>query len=149
MSRARLLPVGFRLLPVCMLVTFGALAQAQQPAASELKDEQKIEEGQLPPDEDKSTVKEQYSFNPLQSKKNVTVGEFYFKKGDFKAAVLRFREATKWNEGNAEAWLRLGDAEEKMKDSKAAHEAWEKYLQLAPEAKNAPEVRKKLDKSKS
>ena len=132
-----------------MLVTFGALAQAQQPAASELKDEQKIEEGQLPPDEDKSTVKEQYSFNPLQSKKNVTVGEFYFKKGDFKAAVLRFREATKWNEGNAEAWLRLGDAEEKMKDSKAAHEAWEKYLQLAPEAKNAPEVRKKLDKSKS
>jgi hypothetical protein len=33
-----------------------------------------------------------------------------------------------------------------MKDIKAAHAAWEKYLQLAPEAKNAAEVRKKLEK---
>jgi tetratricopeptide (TPR) repeat protein len=104
------------------------------------------EESQLPPEEDKAKVQQQYSFNPLQSKKEVTVGEFYLKKGDFKAAAGRFREATKWNDGNADAWLKLGDAEDKMKDSKAAHEAWEKYLQLAPEAKNAAEVRKKLQK---
>ena len=105
------------------------------------------EESQLPPEEDKAKVQQQYSFNPLQSKKEVTVGEFYLKKGDFKAAAGRFREATKWNDGNADAWLRLGDAEDKMKDSKAAHEAWEKYLQLAPDAKNAAEVRRKLQKS--
>jgi tetratricopeptide (TPR) repeat protein len=104
------------------------------------------EESQLPPEEDKAKVQQQYSFNPLQSKKEVTVGEFYLKKGDFKAAAGRFREATKWNDGNADAWLKLGDAEDKMKDSKAAHEAWEKYLQLAPEAKNAAEVRRKLQK---
>jgi tetratricopeptide (TPR) repeat protein len=105
------------------------------------------DEKELPPEEDKAKVQQQYSFNPLQSKKEVAVGEFYFKKGDFKAAAGRFREATKWNDGNADAWLRLGDAEDKMKDSKAAHEAWEKYLQLAPDAKNAAEVRKKLQKS--
>lgn len=105
------------------------------------------EESQLPPEEDKAKVQQQYSFNPLQSKKEVTVGEFYLKKGDFKAAAGRFREATKWNDGNADAWLKLGDAEDKMKDSKAAHEAWEKYLQLAPDAKNAAEVRRKLQKS--
>jgi tetratricopeptide (TPR) repeat protein len=104
------------------------------------------EESQLPPEEDKAKVQQQYSFNPLQSKKEVTVGEFYLKKGDFKAAAGRFREATKWNDGNADAWLKLGDAEDKMKDSKAAHEAWEKYLQLAPDAKNAAEVRRKLQK---
>jgi tetratricopeptide (TPR) repeat protein len=105
------------------------------------------EESQLPPEEDKAKVQQQYSFNPLQSKKEVTVGEFYLKKGDFKAAAGRFREATKWNDGNADAWLKLGDAEDKMKDSKAAREAWEKYLQLAPDAKNAAEVRRKLQKS--
>jgi tetratricopeptide (TPR) repeat protein len=109
-------------------------------------DESRISPDQLPPEEDKAKIQQQYTFNPLQSKKDVTVGEFYFKKGDFKAAAGRFREATKWNDGNAEAWLRLGDAEEKMKDSKAAREAWEKYLQLAPEAKNAGEVRRKLEK---
>jgi hypothetical protein len=33
-----------------------------------------------------------------------------------------------------------------MNDAKAAREAREKYLQLAPEAKNAGEVRRKLEK---
>ena len=35
-----------------------------------------------------------------------------------------------------------------MKDVKAAREAYTKYLQLAPDAKNAAEVRKKLEKLK-
>jgi tetratricopeptide (TPR) repeat protein len=106
------------------------------------------EENQLPPEEDKAKLPEQYAFNPVKSKNQLPIGEFYFKKGDFKAAAGRFREATKWNDGNAEAWLRLGDAEEKMHDTKAAREAWEKYLELAPTAKNAAEVRKKLEKLK-
>jgi tetratricopeptide (TPR) repeat protein len=119
---------------------------AQPPANQSLPPE----EGQLPPDEDKAaTSQEHYAFNPLQSKKDVTVGEFYFKKGDFRAAAMRFREATKWDGNNSEAWLRLGDASEKMKDAKAAQEAWQKYLQLTPDAKNASEVRKKLEKLKS
>jgi tetratricopeptide (TPR) repeat protein len=101
---------------------------------------------QLPPEEDKAQIPKDYSFNPLQSKKEVTVGEFYFKKGDFKAAGGRFREATKWNEGNAEAWLRLGETSEKAKDLKSAREAYMKYLELAPDAKNAPEVKKRLEK---
>jgi tetratricopeptide (TPR) repeat protein len=123
-----------------MWVALASVAAAQAPK------DLPPEESQLPPEEDKAKVQQQYSFNPLQSKKEVTVGEFYLKKGDFKAAAGRFREATKWNDGNADAWLKLGDAEDKMKDSKAAHEAWEKYLQLAPEAKNAAEVRRKLQK---
>jgi tetratricopeptide (TPR) repeat protein len=103
---------------------------------------------QLPAEEDAGAVPKQYSFNPLQSKKEVTVGEFYLKKGDSRAAAGRFREATKWNDGNSDAWLRLGEAEEKNKDSKAARDAYEKYLKLAPDAKNASEVRKKLEKLK-
>jgi len=123
--------------------------QAPKDQVSLPPEEGQISPDQLPPEEDKAKIQQQYSFNPLQSKKDVTVGEFYFKKGDFKAAAGRFREATKWNDGNAEAWLRLGDAEDKMKDAKAAHEAWEKYLQLAPEAKNAGEIRKKLGQPKT
>jgi tetratricopeptide (TPR) repeat protein len=133
-------------------LAFAAFAHAWQSPKPETNlppDETRISPDQLPPEEDKSKIEEKFAFNPLQSKKDVTIGDFYFKKGDFKAAALRYREATKWNDGNAEAWLRLGDAEEKMKDAKAAREAWAKYLQLAPEAKNAGEVRKKLEKLKS
>ncbi len=126
-----------------MWVVLASAAAAQAP-----REPPPPEENQLPPEEDKAKITEQYAFNPVKSNKDVQVGEFYFKKSDFKAAAGRFREATKWNDGNAEAWLRLGDAEDKMHDSKAAREAWEKYLMLAPEAKNAAEVRRKLDKLK-
>ena len=142
------------ILPICALATFSALCRAQATAAQQTPaekppEDQQIAPDQLPPDEDKANVKETYAFNPLQSKKDVTVGEFYFKKGDFKAAAARFREATKWDENNADAWLRLGDAQDKMHDLKAAHEAWTKYMQLAPDAKNAAEVKKKLERTKN
>ena len=101
---------------------------------------------QLPPEEDKADVPKQYAFNPLQSRKEVTVGEFYFKKSDWRAAAGRFREATRWNDGNAEAWLRLGETEEKNHDPKAARDAYEKYLKLSPQAKNVAEIRKRIER---
>jgi Flp pilus assembly protein TadD len=78
----------------------------------------------------------------------VSVGNFYFKKGDFKAAAGRFREATKWNDGNAEAWMRLGEAEERRENAKAARYAYRKFLELQPDGKNADEVKKRLEKLK-
>ena len=113
-------------------------------------DAAKVPDGQqqFPEEEDKSAVKKEYSFNPVQSKKEVTVGEFYFKKGDFKAAAVRFSEATKWNAGNAEAWLRLGETAEKQKDGKTAREAYEKYLEVAADSKNAGEIKQRLAKLK-
>jgi tetratricopeptide (TPR) repeat protein len=100
---------------------------------------------QAPPEEDTSLdVPKSYSFNPLQAEKERKIGEFYFKKGSFKAAANRFREATRWNPGEAEAYLRLGDAEEKLNDDRAAREAYAKYLELAPKGKEAPAVKKKL-----
>jgi len=134
-------------------LALAALAPAQQPQAPRDQELPPVEGAQPPPDqpppeEDKPKNRQEYAFNPVQSGKEVTVGEFYFKKNDFKAAAGRFKEATKWNDGNADAWLMLGNAEEKMKDTKAAREAWEKYLQLAPGSKMAAEVRKKLEKLK-
>ena len=84
----------------------------------------------------------------LQAQKEVRTGEFYFKKGSYRAAATRFREATRWNPTFAQAWLRLGDAAEKQNDEKTVAEAYAKYLELQPDAKNAPEIKKKLDKVK-
>jgi tetratricopeptide (TPR) repeat protein len=101
-----------------------------------------------PPEEDSSLSVDSYSFNPLQSKKSVDIGNEYAKKHNFRAAAGRYREATKWNDGNSEAWLRLGEAEEKLKNAQGARAAYSKYLELASDARNAPEIRKKLDKLK-
>jgi tetratricopeptide (TPR) repeat protein len=101
---------------------------------------------QEPPEEDAGLQTKQYAFNPLQAKKEIVVGDEYSKKHSYKAAAMRYREATRWNPNLAEAWLRLGEAEEKRRNAKDAKEAYAKYLELAPDAKDAAEVRKKLAK---
>ncbi|NDJ11962.1 MAG: hypothetical protein EBY17_12355 [Acidobacteriia bacterium] len=111
-----------------ILAVLGGILMAQGMTAQEAKtplvpskDPKPVEE-QLPPEEDVATVPQQYSFNPVRSKRDVEVGAFYFKKGDWKAAAARFKEATLWNEGNAEAWLRWGETEEKRGGVKGAAE---------------------------
>jgi tetratricopeptide (TPR) repeat protein len=103
---------------------------------------------EIPPEEDKSLSVQEYSFNPLQAQKDLNVGNFYFKQHKYRSAETRFREALKWNDGFADAWLRLGEVEEKLKDPQAAKEAYTKYLEVASEAKNAVEIRKKIEKLK-
>ncbi len=99
---------------------------------------------QEPPEEDESLAPKTYSFNPLEAEKDLKIGLYYFKKGNYKASTSRFREATLWNPTFAEAFLRLGESEEKMKDKKAADDAYSKYLTLAPDSKEAESIKKKL-----
>ena len=120
-------------------------------AADELKKERPkpatAAEEEIPPEEDTGLAVQEYSFNPLQSDKEVRIGNYYFKKGSFRAAAKRFLEATKWNAQNPDAWLRLAETQEKQKDS-AAREAYTRYLELEPNAANAVEIRKKIAKKK-
>jgi tetratricopeptide (TPR) repeat protein len=113
----------------------------RKPAATSDKEE-------VPPEEDTALAKDDFSFNPLQAAKEIEAGNYYFKKGSFLAAAGRYKNATRFNEGNSEAWLKLGEASEKLKDRRQAHEAYAKYLEVSPEAKNAAEIRKKLAKLK-
>lgn len=101
---------------------------------------------QEPPEEEESLKPKEYTFNPLQASKELRVGEYYMKRGSYKAAVLRFREATHWNPSLAEAYLRLGEAAEKLHDDKTIQQAYSKYLELAPDAKDAAAIRKKVSK---
>jgi len=102
----------------------------------------------VPPEEDASLGTTKYSFNPLQSTKDVAAGKFYARKGNYRAAAGRYREATRWDDSNSEAWLLLGEANERLKDKNAARDAYKKYLELAANAKNAADIRAKLAKLK-
>src|ERR1039457_4106272 len=63
---------------------------------------------EAPPEEDKSLTVTSYSFNPLQSEKDVRVGNYYFNMRNYHAAAGRYRDATQGKEGNNEAGLRPG-----------------------------------------
>ena len=124
----------------------GILFAQDDPQLKKRSDQPKPEQQQEqePPEEDESLAPKTYSFNPLEAEKDLKVGLYYFKKGNYKASTSRFREATLWNPTYAEAFLRLGESEEKLKDKKAADEAYSKYLALAPDAKDAESIKKKL-----
>lgn len=113
------------------------------PAADSTKQDQKYQE---PAEEDvpETNTPKTYAFNPLQAAKEIRVGNYYFKKGNYRAAARRFETATKWNPGEAEAWLRLGESAEKLNDAAAMRRAFEKYLELDPKGKSADSVRRKL-----
>ncbi|MBM3775677.1 MAG: hypothetical protein FJW37_11035 [Acidobacteria bacterium] len=115
----------------CAALALAALAAAQQEP--------------VPREEDESlTEAKRYSFNPLQAQKELQIGNFYFKKGSYRAAAQRFLEATKWDASLAEAWGRLGETEEKQRNLKSARAAYAKYLELAPEGKYAAQARKRM-----
>jgi tetratricopeptide (TPR) repeat protein len=133
-----------RRLGLAVLFVAGVWGVWAQPKPAEQKPPERQEQG--PPEEDITEKPKEYSFNPLQAEREVRVGNYYFHKGNYRAAAQRFQEATKWNGGLAEAYFRLGEAEEKLKDCKSAREAYQKFVELATDDKRAPEVRKKITK---
>ena len=126
------------LLAPIAFVAFAQQAPQSQPSKAAEQQEQ------APPEEDESLAPKEYSFNPLQAAKELRVGNYYFKKGNYRAAAQRFQEATKWDGTQVEAYLRLGEAKEKQQDRKAAAEAYAKYLEVAPDGKDAADVKKRL-----
>jgi len=110
---------------------------------AEQQNSQQVQE-QEPPEEDEALKPKEYSFNPLEADRDLKIGNYYFKKGNYKAAASRFREATRWNPTYAEAFLRLGESEEKLNNKPASQQAYEKYLELSPDAKDAGAIKKKL-----
>ena len=101
---------------------------------------------QVPAEEDEQLKPKEYAFNPIQAAKEVRTGDYYMKRGKYKAAVARYQEATRWNDQMAEAYRKLGEAEEKQDEPKLAREAYQHFLERDPDSKQAAEVRKRLQK---
>lgn len=103
-----------------------------------------------PPEEDETVAPEKFVLNPLESQRNIKVGDFYMHKGTsvgYRAALARYERAAKFNPSNAEAYFKIGEAEEKLRNKDAAKTAFERVIQLAPDSKLAHEAKKKIEKS--
>jgi tetratricopeptide (TPR) repeat protein len=105
------------------------------------------EDDQNPPEEDESVAPEKFVLDPLESERNVRIGNFYMHQGrpdGYRAALHRYERATKFNPGNVEAFYKIGEAQEKLKNKDGAKAAFKKVVQMAPDSKFAKEARKKL-----
>ncbi len=116
-----------------------AQRQAQSKPAQEPPDESE------PPEEDESVAPEKFVLNPLESDRNIRVGNYYWHKGNYRAALGRYERATRYNPSSPEAFFKVGEAEEKLKNRDAARLAFEKVMKLAPDSKLAHDAKKKLE----
>lgn len=100
------------------------------------------------PEEDEAEAPEKFVLNPLESDRNVRVGNYYWNKGKYRAALKRYEWATKYNPSSPEAFFKVGEAEVKLKNADAAKLAFKKVVDLAPDSKFAREAKKKLASNK-
>ncbi len=68
------------------------------------------------------------------------------KRGNYRGAAARFREATQWDDGNEEGFFKWGEASEKLKDYDAAREAFGKFASITTDKKKAEDARKRIAK---
>jgi tetratricopeptide (TPR) repeat protein len=123
--------------------SFAQKPKTQDSQAKPLPNQSNDEEN--PPEEDESVMPEKFVLNPLESDRNIRVGNYYWHKGKYRAAAGRYTRATKYNPNSPEAFFKLGEAEEKLKNKEAARQAFQKVMALAPDSKLASEAKKKLD----
>jgi tetratricopeptide (TPR) repeat protein len=119
---------------------FACVLSAQKPATPP------VTQPAEPPEEDESLAPKVYALNPVQSKKEIMVGDEYFKKSNYSAAARRYLEASRWDPGSADAFLKLGEAREKLRQFGPAREAYLKYIDLTDDPKEKDSIQKKMAK---
>src|ERR1700681_3699215 len=93
-------------------------------------------------------VAEFHPWDPHKAAKDVEVGDFYFKRKNYRAAEDRYREALLYKDNDAIATFRLAVCLEKMDEPDDARKEYESYLKILPHGPQAEEARKAIDRLK-
>jgi tetratricopeptide (TPR) repeat protein len=105
-----------------------------------------VEDLDIPENIDVSGVQEFHPWNPMKALKNIEVGDFYFKRKNYKAALERYKEALYYKDGDALASFRLAACQEKLGDKADAKKYYEQYLKILPEGPFAKDAHASLDR---
>ena len=93
-------------------------------------------------------VNEFHSWDPHKAAKSVEVGDFYFKRKNYRAAEDRYREALAYKDNDAVATFRLAVCLEKLDHNVDARSEYESYLKILPHGPLAEEAQKAIDRIK-
>ena len=122
-------------------VTLGGLATAPARAQDQAQDRNQ-DRAHYPDAHSSDPDDHAKPFAPPAASKSVEVADYYFKKKMYTAALSRYQEATKTDSYYAPGYLGLGKTYEKMGLKQKALNAYQKYLDLLPSAKQAEEAKK-------
>src|SRR5271155_749590 len=94
-------------------------------------------------------ITELHSWDPHKAAKDIEIGDFYFKRQNYRAAEDRYREALRYKENDAVATMRLAVCLEKLRIWDDARAEYESYLKILPHGPQASEAQKAINRLRS
>src|SRR6185369_11513725 len=159
------------------LIPMWAQEETSAPSAQDQKEQQSAREGELssskdtridltPPADDAkkhpdsgaaimdsenpaSDVQEFQPWDPHKAAKDIEVGDYYYKRKNYRAARERYKEALVYKPNDAIANFRLAECQEKTGKPAEAVPYYEAYLKVLPHGPLAPDAQKALDRLKA
>src|SRR5436305_2168576 len=96
-----------------------------------------------------SDVQELHPWDPHKAAKDIEVGDFYFKKKNYRAALERYKEALVYKPNDALAEFHLAECFDKTGNSTEAVTHYQEYLKILPHGPFAADAEKALEKLKT
>jgi tetratricopeptide (TPR) repeat protein len=101
------------------------------------------------PEDEPADVQEMHPWNPYRAMKDDEVGDYYFKRKSYRAALARYQDALIWKEKDAVANFRMAQCYEKLDEPDQAVPHYQEYLKILPDGPFAKDARKALEKLKA
>src|SRR6476660_5263702 len=159
------------------LIPMWAQEETSAPSAQDQKEQQSAREGELssskdtridltPPADDAkkhpdsgaaimdsenpaSDVQEFQPWDPHKAAKDIEVGDYYYKRKNYRAARERYKEALVYKPNDAIANFRLAECQEKLSNPGDAVAHYQEYLKILPHGPFAADAEKALVRLKA
>jgi Flp pilus assembly protein TadD len=96
-----------------------------------------------------SGVSEFHTWDPHKAAKSIEVGDFYFRRKNYRAAEGRYRDALVYKDNDANATIKLAVCLEKLGVFDDARAEYESYLKILPHGPQADEAQKAIERLKT
>ncbi len=100
-------------------------------------------------DEGSGDPNEVHPWDPHKAAKDIEIGDFYFKRKNYRAAEDRYREALYYKDNDAIATYHLAICLEKMDRPDEASAQYESYLKILPNGPEAENAKKAIERLKA
>ncbi|MGI8785192.1 MAG: tetratricopeptide repeat protein [Acidobacteriota bacterium] len=95
-------------------------------------------------DEPRPITEESIILDPYMSKRNVEIGDYYFKKDSYAAAAVRYRQAIRHKPEWFEGYEKLAKTQAKMKDWAGAIQTYRQFIALNPDSSRKGDIEDRI-----